>query len=150
MYSKAEAAQLKKDFWTALGQYMKPVRNSEGENIHWVNYKTGIKGIYFRWQANRTSVSAAIEIVHKEENERISLYQKMEALKPVFKEVVGEWSWLSEVYDEHGLPTSKIYITQESVNLFDKSDWPVMISFLKEKMMKLDAFWAQAKMYFET
>ena len=41
MYTKQEAAQLRKEFWTAFGQYMKPVPTEDGEKVNWINYKTG-------------------------------------------------------------------------------------------------------------
>ena len=30
MFSKQEASQLRKEFWTAFGQYMKPVLSADG------------------------------------------------------------------------------------------------------------------------
>ncbi|MFA6248901.1 MAG: DUF4268 domain-containing protein, partial [Mucilaginibacter sp.] len=48
MYSKDQASQLKQAFWTAFGQYMGPVLSAEGLRTNWINYKTGVKHIYFR------------------------------------------------------------------------------------------------------
>lgn len=45
MYSKAEKSKIRKDFWTAFGQYMKPVPSAEGTKVNWPNYKTGVKQI---------------------------------------------------------------------------------------------------------
>ena len=52
MYSKAEVTQLRQAFWTALGQYMAPVPSAEGDTTNWINYKTGVKHVYFRMQAD--------------------------------------------------------------------------------------------------
>ena len=37
MFSKQEYSQLKKEFWTAFGLYMKPVPFAEGEKNNWIN-----------------------------------------------------------------------------------------------------------------
>jgi hypothetical protein len=64
MYSKDQASQLKQQFWTTFGQYITPHPSAEGIKINWVNYKTGIKHLYFRMQAENRSASIAIEIAH--------------------------------------------------------------------------------------
>ena len=53
MFSKQESSQLKKEFWTAFGLYMKPVPFAEGEKNNWVNYKTGEKHLAFRMDATK-------------------------------------------------------------------------------------------------
>jgi hypothetical protein len=41
MYTKQEISKQKQAFWTAFGKYMKPVLSADGEEISWLNYKTG-------------------------------------------------------------------------------------------------------------
>jgi len=62
MYTKAEASQLRQAFWTTFGQYMQPVPSAEGGPVNWVNYKTGIKHLYFRMQADNRQATIAIEL----------------------------------------------------------------------------------------
>jgi hypothetical protein len=64
MYTKEQASQLKQAFWTAFGQYMGPVLSAEGLRTNWINYKTGVKHIFFRMQADNKMASIAIEIAH--------------------------------------------------------------------------------------
>lgn len=150
MYSKNEAALLKKEFWTAFGIYLKPLANAEGVTINWVNYKTGVKHIYFRTDVSQKEASVAIELVHSHKDERLEVYEKLVALKAVFKDSVpGKWFWQKEVYDELGAPISRVIIIRENVNIFNKEDWPQIISFLKKHLLGLDAFWALVKEGFE-
>ncbi|MGJ7030048.1 DUF4268 domain-containing protein [Niabella hirudinis] len=150
MYGKNEAALLKKEFWTAFGTYLKPVLNADGQKVNWVNYKTGIKGIYFRTDVTKRAASVAVELTHPGTERRMELFEKLIALKPVFIEIAGsDWLWQTEVYDEEGRPISRILIQQEPVNIFNKSDWPAIISFFKQHLIALDAFWSAAKAYFE-
>ncbi len=64
VYSKEQASQLRQAFWTALGQYLAPIPSAEGQKVNWVNYKTGIKHVYFRMQADHKKASISIEITH--------------------------------------------------------------------------------------
>ncbi|MBO9619640.1 MAG: DUF4268 domain-containing protein [Niabella sp.] len=150
MYSKNEASLLKREFWTAFGSYMKPIPNAGGQLINWVNYKTGIKHLYFRTDVTKRQASAAVEIMHPNSEERAGLFEKLNAVKPLFATATkGEWFWQPEVYDESGQPISRIIIVKENLNIFNKTDWPEIISFLKEQLIGLDAFWALAKDSFE-
>ncbi|ANH82113.1 hypothetical protein A8C56_15050 [Niabella ginsenosidivorans] len=150
MYSKHEAALLKKEFWTALGSYLKPIPNANGYPINWVNYKTGIRHIYFRTDVTKKEASAAIELTHPVQEDRLVAFEKMQCLKTVFRETVsGEWYWQEAVYDEQGIPLSRIICFKENVNIFNKTDWPEIIAFLKERLTGLDAFWVIAKDHFE-
>ncbi|WP_300604587.1 DUF4268 domain-containing protein [Niabella sp.] len=150
MYSKHEAALIKKEFWTSLGMYLKPVLNAEGQKINWVNYKTGIKGLYFRTDVTKKAASVAIELTHPAASARLAALEKLVSLKPVFSEMVGnDWAWQETVYDEAGAPISRVIIQKESVNIFNKNDWPAIISFFKQHLIALDAFWQVAKAYFE-
>ncbi len=64
MYSKDEASQLKQEFWTAFGQYISPVPSADGLRVNWVNYKTGLKHVYFKMQADKRIAAIAIEMTH--------------------------------------------------------------------------------------
>ncbi|MFT3901627.1 MAG: DUF4268 domain-containing protein [Niabella sp.] len=149
MYSRAEASAIRKAFWTAFGQYMKPIPNANGEVVNWVNYKTGIKHIYFRMDAGNKSASVSVEI-NAPEGRRNELYAKLKAMETVFNDMVlPGWQWAQNFYDEHGLPVSKIYTSTEDVNVMDMQQWPEIISFLKDNIIRLDEFWQMVKMQFE-
>ncbi|AHF14866.1 DUF4268 domain-containing protein [Niabella soli] len=150
MYSKNEASLLKKEFWTAFGTYMKPIPSASGQFINWVNYKTGIKHLYFRADVTKRQASVSVEIVHSDNEERATLFEKLSMVQSLFAATTsGEWFWQPEVYDENGQPISRIIIVKENLNIFNKADWPGIISFLKEQLTGLDAFWILVKDSFE-
>ncbi|MFA6277828.1 MAG: DUF4268 domain-containing protein, partial [Pedobacter sp.] len=64
MYSKEEASKTRQQFWITFGKYMKPILSAEGLPINWINYKTGIKNIYFRMDAEQHKAIISIEITH--------------------------------------------------------------------------------------
>ena len=71
-------------------------------------------------------------------------------MKVIFDEYVfGEWIWLAEAYDEDGSEMSKINTDITDVNIFNKNDWPRIISFFKQNLISLDLFWCMVKAHFE-
>ena len=150
MYSKAEVTQLRQAFWTALGQCMAPVPSAEGDTTNWINYKTGLKHVYFRMQADNRRASIAIELTHPDAGIRELFFEQFLELKTLLHEALGEqWIWQAQATDANGLPFSRIYRELPEVNLFNKEDWPALISFFKPRLMALDAFWTDAQYAFE-
>jgi len=150
MYTKQEAAQLKKEFWTAFGQYMTPVLSAEGEKISWVNYKTGQKNIAFKMEADNKKATVAIELSHADTGIQQLYYEQFLQLKNIFESTVeGEWNWHLHTNDEYGKVVSRISTELPGVSVFKKQDWPALISFFKTNIMALDEFWSNVKYSFE-
>lgn len=150
MYSKQEASQLRQEFWTAFGQYLLPLLSSEGEKVNWINYKTGEKGIHFRMEADNKKASIAIELSHKDEDIRHLYFEQFLQLKAILSQALEEeWIWARETTDAYGKPVSRIYKELTGVNIFNKQDWPAIISFLKPRIIALDDFWNTVKYGFE-
>ncbi|RLZ06543.1 DUF4268 domain-containing protein [Faecalibacter macacae] len=150
MYSKEEAFQKKKDFWVSYGGYMKLQMNAEGERINWINYKTGVKGIYFRTNVDRKFAEVMIQIDHADPDFRQMIWEQLEEYELVLKSYIGEeWIWTANDFDEDGKEISTVKIRLENVSIFRDSDWPEIITFLKERMINLDEFWIDHKESFE-
>lgn len=151
MYSRQEASQLKQEFWTAFGQYMSPILSAEGEKVNWINYKTGEKNIVFRMHADNNKASIAIELNHKDEGIQQIYFEQLQQFKNLFTSIVQEeWSWQLHTHDEHGKIISRISTEKSGVSIFQKSDWPELISFFKPRIIALDEFWSQVKYAFES
>lgn len=150
MYSKAEVTQLRQAFWTAFGQYMAPVPSAEGETTNWINYKTGLKNVYFRMRADNRRATIAIELSHPDAGIRELFWEQFLELRTLLHEALGEeWTWEAAAIDEQGLPLSRIGTELRPANLFSREDWPRLISFFKPRIIALDAFWADAQWSFE-
>ena len=150
MYSKQEASQLKQQFWTAFGQYMSPVLSADFEHINWINYKTGKKDIFFRMNADNKTANISIDITHRDTELQTLYFEQFEQLKKLLHEALQEeWKWQLHMHDDNGKIISKIYTGIDDVNVFNKEDWPKLISFFKPRIIALDAFWSIAKNVFE-
>jgi hypothetical protein len=150
MYSRQEASQLRKKFWTQFGQYMRPLPGVGGEPVNWLNYKTGIKHLYFRMDADNKQATIGIELRNADPVQQQYYFEKFRALETLFQQAIGEsWEWELHSIDEDGKPVSRISTGLKGVNVFDTADWPAIISFLKPRILALDHFWSLVKETFD-
>lgn len=146
MFSKQEAAQLRKEFWTVFGHYMSPIHSSEGEKINWINYKTGIKGLQFKMEATQNIASVSIVLNQPDKMQQQFIFEQLMQSKTILhKSLHEEWTWLLHTHDEHTKIISKIYTERKGVSVVKKEDWPELISFFKPRMVALDEFWNKVK-----
>ncbi len=141
MYSKEQASKLKTQFWTNFGQYMKPVPGASGLPVNWINYKTGIRHIHFKMDADNTKAVIAIEISHPKEEERLQYYNQFLSLKKILASTTAfNWQW-NETIDINHKTISSISQQLDGVNILNQAYWPSIISFLKPRIIALDVFW---------
>lgn len=150
MFSKEEAYQKKKDFWVSYGGYMKLQKNAEGESINWINYKTGVKGLYFRTNVDRKFAEVLIQVDHPDPDMKQMIWEQLEEYELVLHSYIGDnWIWTKNDFDEDGKEISTIRIKLDDVSIFRDADWPNILTFLKERIKNLDEFWVDHKESFE-
>jgi hypothetical protein len=149
MFSKEEAVQIRKKFWTSFGQFMKLQPSASGEEVNWINYKTGVKGIYFKTDVDNKSARIAIEISLKDQEIQDLIFEQFQEFDVLFASEVGEWVWYQDFMDDTGKHFSKIELSLDKVSVFRESDWYETINFLKDNLLKLDEFWTNVKDSFE-
>ncbi len=147
MYTREEASKIRQEFWSAFGIYMRPVPSATGEKVNWVNYNTRLKPVRFRLDASNQGVWARIEI-HGDDEYRSSV---LSVVRNLADDLQGELSpsWFHDVNID-GKNISMVEWKNDRLNIFRRDDWPAMISFLKEKIILLDNFWALHKDVIET
>ena len=150
MYSKEEAARLKQQFWISLGQYMKPVPSASGSTVHWVNYRTGVKNIFFKMDVTNKKAMMSIQLTHPDADIRQLIFDQFEEFKGMLTATLGEeWDWQKDASDEYGKSLSRIWTALEGVSVFNQQHWPDLISFFKPRIIALDEFWDNVKPVFE-
>ena len=78
MFSKEEAAQLKKEFWTAFGKSF-PRK--------WILYDTKIKDFSFKFSADNKKSEVSLDIEMKDELFRNAYYEKIWSLETIWKSI---------------------------------------------------------------
>jgi Domain of unknown function (DUF4268) len=146
MYTKQEASAIKRKFWTAFGLYMKPVPSAWHEKVNWLNYKTGIKDVYFRMHADTNLARISIELTHGDPMIRQIFFDHFTAMKGMLHSTLGEeWDWIPEAFDEWGKAVGLIQSEISGVNLMEEKSWPGLIGFFKPRLIALDSFWGDVK-----
>ncbi|UEG55275.1 DUF4268 domain-containing protein [Mucilaginibacter daejeonensis] len=150
MYSKEQASQIRQQFWTTFGQYIAPHLSAEGTKVNWINYRTGIKHVNFRMQAFNRSATIAIEISHPDPGIQELFFEQFKEVRLLLYSALNEeWEWALHDQDEYGKIVSRIYKDINGASIFNKADWPALISFFKPRIIALDEFWSDAKYSFE-
>ena len=151
MYSRGEASTIRQEFWTIFGKYMSPVPSAEGFKINWINYHTRIRDVYFRMDAGSTSASIAITLEHRDPEIQELFFEQFLELKELLHNTLEEdWTWQQHVTLPDGRVISRITKELPNVSIFNKNQWPDLISFFKPRMIALDAFWENARYSFES
>ena len=146
MYTRQETSLIRKKFWASFGQYMRPVYGAGGDAINWLNYKTGIRYIYFRMDADTNIAAVAIELRHPDTAMQQHYFEQLKQLKIMLEQTTGEeWNWQLHWQDEDGSIVTRISKSLNGVNIFTEADWPAIISFLKPRIIALDKFWMMVK-----
>lgn len=150
MYTKEEASKIRQKFWTAFGKYISPHLSADGLEINWINYKTGIKDIYFRMNADNYTASISIQMTHQDSGIQELHFEQFKVYREFLESKLGEaWEWQLHTQDEYGKTISSISRKITEVNVFNENDWPSIISFLKPRIIALDQFWSEAKYGFD-
>lgn len=119
---------------------MKPHLSAEGNKINWINYKTGVKDVHFKMDADSKKTSITIELLHKDDGIKELYWEQFLEFKNLFHTTLKEdWIW----------EDSSISITANG-NIFDKNQWQDMFAFLKTRLLKFDEFWADAQEMFKS
>lgn len=146
MYSKTEISKYKEEFWTTFGKYLSPVPSAEGMEINWINYKTGVKDVKFFMEADHSKAVIGIKLTHPDKEIQQIYFEEFLKLKSTLENYTGEeWEWVLHTFDAYGKNFSLVFKELHLVNLFKKEDWPDIITFLKPRIIALDAFWCDWK-----
>lgn len=150
MFKRQEASHLREEFWTTFGRYMSPVPSAEGVRINWINYRTSLKDVYFRMDANQKSARISIALEHSDPGIRELYFQQFLELKTLLHATLEEeWHWQQQLRVADDKFISGIYKELTGVSVFHKDQWPELISFFKPRIIALDRFWEDARYSFD-
>jgi len=138
MFSKEESTSLRKEFWTCFGKSF-PRK--------WILYNTKIKGLSFKFVANRKNAMICLDIENPDKMANKILFEKILSLQTILKE-----EYLSEVIfdDSYRLENEKIihriYINhKDKFSIYNKNTWSSCYNFYVEVMPKFELFFLEYK-----
>ncbi|MFN0729235.1 DUF4268 domain-containing protein [Polaribacter gochangensis] len=140
MFSKEEAAQLRKDFWIAFGKSF-PRK--------WLKYNTQIKGFSFKFVAERKQAMVVLDIEHPDETQNELLFEQLLSLKNILTE-----EYLSEViFDQQfqldsGKIIHRVYVNYpKKFSIYNKNSWQGCFEFFVENMEQFELFFHEYEEY---
>ena len=150
MYGKEEAYELRKLFWTSFGKFMKRHKSADFSKVNWVNYKTGSKDLYFRLKADKRSAEICIDLQMEDSGVREIYYAQFIEVKRVFHDLTGiEWNWIENFTNEYNVSLSRLSISIDGVNIYNKDNWQTIFEFYEKYLIGLDEFWVEFKDLFK-
>ncbi|UAM99538.1 DUF4268 domain-containing protein [Polaribacter litorisediminis] len=133
MFSKEEAAALRKLFWTSFGKSF-PRK--------WLLYNTKIKGFSFKFVADRKKAMVCLDFEHPEDIANELLYDQLISLKNLL-----ETDFLPDViFDENyqldsGKIIRRIYVPFDSkFSIYNKNTWRDCYEFYVDNMNQFELF----------
>ena len=133
MFSKQESTSLRKEFWTCFGKSF-PRK--------WLLYNTKIKGLSFKFVANRKNAMICMDIEHADEMVNKILFDKILSLKTILiEDYVPEVIFDDSYILENGKSIHRIYVNhREKFSIYNKDSWNSCYEFYIEIMPKLELF----------
>jgi hypothetical protein len=138
MFSKEDSAVLRKEFWTSFGKSF-PRK--------WLLYNTKIKGLNFKFVADRKKAMICLDIEHSDEIASEIIYDQILSLKTILiEEYLPEVIFDGSYELENGKIIRRIYINHtEKFSIYNKNTWRSCYEFYVKFMPKFELFFYEYK-----
>ena len=132
MFSKEEAAKLRKEFWTSFGKSF-PRK--------WLLYNTKIKGFAFKFLADRKTAAVCLDIDTPDEIANMLYYDQMLSLKTLLETEIPEVIFDDEFLLDNGKKIYRIYVPfDKKFSIHNKNTWRDCFEFFVATMTKFEFF----------
>lgn len=139
MFSKAEAQQMKKEFWTAF---------AEAYPRKWLLYNTKIKDVSFKFYVDNKKAQVLLDIEPKEEEKRTIYFEKIESLKNILlDEFLPEAILERDFYLENGKVISRVWVELAGISLYNRASWAATFRFFSLTMDAFERFFYEYEDY---
>jgi hypothetical protein len=133
MFSKEEAAALRKLFWTSFGKSF-PRK--------WLLYNTKIKGLAFKFVADRKKAMVCLDIDTPDEVANLLYFDQILSLKTLLENEIPEVIFDAAYELNNGKVIHRIYIPfDKKFSIHNKNTWRDCYEFFVEKMNAFELFY---------
>jgi hypothetical protein len=133
MFSKEEAAQIRKNFWTTFGKSF-PKK--------WLKYNTQIKSFSFKFVAESKYAMVVLDIEHPDDIYNQLLFEQLQSLKTILTEEFLPKVIFDDKYElESGKIIHRIYVAYPNkFSIYNKDSWRACFEFFIESMDQFELF----------
>ena len=129
MFSKAEAQQIKKEFWIAF---------AEAYPRKWILYDTKLKDVTFKFYVDNKKAQVMLDIEPKDDAKRAFYYEKLESFKNILQnDFLPDAIFEENFYLENGKVISRIWVEIQGISLYNMASWAMIFRFFN---LNMDAF----------
>lgn len=134
MFSKEEAAKIRKEFWTSFGKSF-PKK--------WILYNTKIKGVAFKFVADRKKAMVCLDFEHSDEVANELYFDQLLSLKTILtSDYLPNAIFDDSYYLENGKQIKRVYVQlNEKFSIHNKNTWRTCYEFFYEKMAAFEHFY---------
>jgi len=140
MFSREESTKMRQLFWTSFGKSF-PRK--------WLLYNTKIKGLSFKFVADRKKALVCLDLENPDEIDNELLFEQLQSLQKILTS-----DYLPEViYDdnyalENGKIIKRIYVLHEKkFSIHNKNTWGDCFDFFLENMAQFELFFYEYEDY---
>lgn len=132
MFSKDEAAKLRKEFWTSFGKSF-PRK--------WLLYNTKVKGLAFKFVADRKRAMVCLDLENPDELTNMLYYDQLLSLKTLLEAALPEVIFNDCYKLDNGKIIRRIYVPFErKFSIHNKNTWRDCYEFFVATMPKFELF----------
>jgi len=132
MFSKDEAAKLRKEFWTSFGKSF-PRK--------WLLYNTKVKGLAFKFVADRKRAMVCLDLENPDELTNMLYYDQLLSLKTLLEAALPEVIFNDCYKLDNGKIIRRIYVPFErKFSIHNKNTWRDCFEFFVATMPKFELF----------
>lgn len=133
MFSKQEAQQIKKEFWTAFGKSF-PRK--------WLLYNTKIKDFSFKFSVDNKKAEVSLDIEMKDELYRNAYYEKIWSLEDILRDdYIGDFQKDEYYVNASGKTLARYWVELHQVSVYNKETWRDIFEFFVGKMDAFERFY---------
>lgn len=139
VYSKEEKKQLVLDFWLQFDAYCNTLPVLQRRKRKWMLRHTKVKDVHLKFEPGRNYVAVALELVHRNADSRIEMFERIEQYKVILEERFPNgliWDPFFETIEANLV--CRIYTQLNGVDLHRMNDWPQMFEFMARNMLQLE------------
>ena len=150
MFDKEEAKALKRRFWTGFGKQMGRHVSARGPKQKWLNYRTGVRHLFFRLHADKRLARVSIDIQHPDPGIRELFFAQWEEYKVLLHNLTAmEWTWSPSTYLDSGQEIARISVERAGLNMFVEENWQEIWDWFEPVLVGLDELWGNAVEVFQ-
>jgi hypothetical protein len=139
MYTNEESKSIRQEFWSRFENYSSLRRRQKRKQSKFIMNRTGIRQLKLKFHLDEEKALVGIDIETKNMDKRLELFEKLEQLKPILEEKIGnDLIWEIEYILPTGKSISRLYQQLNDVSIYEKDTWEKVFPFFYKNMMKIE------------